>query len=87
MKVICVSGDSNCKNYVHEKEFDIDEKDFDNDSARCPKCGGNVAPVWIKKYRLPGEEKLRTELKEVYNKRDRLGEEINRKKNDRKQNC
>lgn len=65
-----------------EKEFDIDEEDFDNDNARCPECGGNVAPAWIKEYRLPGEEKLRTELKELYDKRDRLGEECNRKKNE-----
>ena len=77
MKVICVGGNSNCENYVHEKEFDIDEEDFDNDNARCPECGGNVAPVWIKKYSLPGEEKLQAEIKEIYDKKDRLGEKIN----------
>jgi len=78
MKVICVGGNLNCENYVHEKEFDIDEEDFDN--ARCPECGGKVAPAWLKEYmlpgeeelRLPGEEELRTELKELYDKRDSL---------------
>jgi len=79
-KVICVGGDSNCENYVHEKEFDIDEEDFDN--ARCPECGGKVASAWLKEYRLPGEEKLRTELRGLCDKRDRIGEEINRKKNE-----
>jgi len=50
MKVTCVGGDSNCENYVHEKEFDIDEKDFDIgrkmslDEKRCEDCTLETCP-------------------------------------------
>ena len=81
MKVICFSGNVDCENYVYEKEFEIDEENFDN--ARCPECGGKVAPAWLKEFELPSEKKLKTELVELYEKRRNLEERINNLKEDR----
>ena len=70
MRVICVSG-GKCEHYIYEKEFDVD----DFDSGRCPECGGKIAPAWLKECRLPGEEKLRTELRELYERKKKLDAE------------
>ena len=78
MKVICLSGNPDCENYVYEKEFETDEENFDN--TRCPECGGKVAPAWTKNFRLPGENKPKTERIKLHEKKEKVRIYHNRRK-------
>ena len=61
-----------CKNNLYDKEFEV----VDIDNGRCPICCSNVAPAWIKDYRIDKEEKLRKEILDCVLILEELGENI-----------
>ena len=55
MKAVCRNISGNCEYELYETEFEVRNLDVGN----CPNCGSKeIAPAWIKKHRLPGEENL-----------------------------
>ena len=79
MKTICISGNTECEYYIHEKEFDVEEENFD--ISKCPECGGKIAPAWIKEFELPKEKKLKNRIADLREKRKNIEREISELKN------
>ena len=75
MKAICQNHyeDKICETYLYEKEFEVKDLDV----GVCPECGGkDIAPAWIKNYRIPGEVEAHKKLQGLVEERKQLDKVI-----------
>lgn len=55
MMVICTNVRANCVYEILETAFEVESLD----KGVCPRCGGSVAPAWVRNHRTMREMQLR----------------------------